>query len=188
MEFLTGYLRPLGQTRANWYTPEYLKTYFEVAKGVLLKAGVTVLSPEFDPEKPYSEELIITKPERICSYDETRVELDCTKEGKGKKERTLRVPDDDCTMVVTKYDKCTSAVCGRLGDGRTLPVFMCFASGDSYAPPWALHYVSDDIKDKGGTPLPWRYFSNPKGSITEEYCAVYIEDVLHPALGSPRPR
>jgi hypothetical protein len=37
--------------------------------------------------------------------------------------------------------------------------------------------------DKDGKPLPWRYISNTKGSITEEYCAIYMEDVLHPALG-----
>ncbi len=149
---------------------------------MLLKAGVAVLNPDFDPEKPYSKKLIITKPERICSYDETRVELDCTKGGQGNKDRTLRVPDDDGTTVVTKSDKSASAVCGRLGDGRALPVFVCFASGDSYSLAWAPHYVSDDIKDKDGKPLPWRYIINPKGSITEEYCAVFIEDVLHPAL------
>ena len=81
MEFLTGSLRPLEQTRAEWHTAENLKTYFEVVKGVLLKAGVAVPHPDFDPELPYSEELLITKPERIGSYDETRVELDCTRGG-----------------------------------------------------------------------------------------------------------
>ncbi len=73
------------------------------------------------------------------------MELDSTKGGKGKKYRTLRVLNDDGTTVVTKSDKCASAVCGSLGDGRVLPVFVCFASGDSYAPAWAPHYVSDDI-------------------------------------------
>lgn len=75
----------------------------------------------------------------------------------------MRVPDDDGTTVVTKFDKCAFAVCGRLGDGRALPVFVCFASGDSYVFAWASHYVSDDILDKDVKPLPWRYISNPKG-------------------------
>ncbi len=121
---------------------------------MLLKAGVAVLNPDFDPELSYSEELIITKPERICSFDETKVELDCTKGGKGKKDRTSRVPNDDGTTVVTKSDKCASAVCGRLGDGKGLPVLVCFALGDSYAPAWAPHYVSDDIKKKRGEATP----------------------------------
>jgi hypothetical protein len=42
---------------------------------VLLNAGVAVVNPDFDPELPYSQELMITEPARICSYDETKVEL-----------------------------------------------------------------------------------------------------------------
>ncbi len=94
-----------------------MKTYFEVAKGVLLNAGVAVINPDFDPDLPYPEELMIAKPGQIGSYDETMVELDCTRGGKGKKDRTLRVPNDDGTTVVTNSDKCASAVCGRLGEG-----------------------------------------------------------------------
>ncbi len=99
-----------------------------------------------------------------------------------------RGPGDDVTAVVTKSSKCASAVCGRLGDGRALPVFMCFAFGDSFAPAWASHYVCDDIFDKDGNPLAWRYISNTKVSITKDLCASYIEDVLRPALGYPKPR
>ena len=132
---------------------------------------------------------MITHPERICSYDETKMELDCTKGGKGNGDRTVRAgATDDGTTVVTKSSKCASAVCGRLGDGRALPVFTCFASGDSYAPAWAPHIVCDDILDKDGQPLPWRYISNAKGSITEEFCSIYISDVLYSALGYPKPR
>ncbi len=79
MEFLTGNLRPLEQTRSEWYTAENLQIYFDVAKGVLLKAGVAVANPDFDPELPYSQEILIIKPGQICSFDETKVELDCTK-------------------------------------------------------------------------------------------------------------
>jgi hypothetical protein len=45
-----------------------------------------------------------------------------------------------------------------------------------------------DIFNKDGNPLAWRYISNTKGSIPEEYCAIYIENGLHPALGYPKPR
>ena len=62
MEFLTGNLRPLEQTRAEWYTAENLQVYFDVSKGVLLDAGVAVLIPDFDPEVPYSQEVLITHP------------------------------------------------------------------------------------------------------------------------------
>ncbi len=39
-----------------------LATYFEVAKDVLLDAGVADLNPNYDPAFPYSEENIITRP------------------------------------------------------------------------------------------------------------------------------
>ncbi len=78
-----------------------------MSKGVLiLKAGVAVLNPDFDPAVPYSQEILITRPERICSYDETKMELDCTKGGKGKSGRCPTTgPGDDGTVVVAKSDK-----------------------------------------------------------------------------------
>jgi hypothetical protein len=161
----------LELTRKEWYTAENLAIYFEVSKGVLLNAGVAVVNPDYDPNVPYSEEILITIPGRIGSYDETKMKLDCTRGGKGKKDRTVKAPDDDGTTVVTKSDKCAPAVCGRLGDGRSLPVFMFFASSDSYEPAWAPHYVCEDIMDKDDKPLAWRNISNTKGSITEEFVA-----------------
>jgi hypothetical protein len=52
VEFLTGPLRPLEKTRAEWHTAENLAAYFEVAKGVLLKAGVAEVNPHYDREVP----------------------------------------------------------------------------------------------------------------------------------------
>jgi hypothetical protein len=61
---------------------------------------------------------------------------------------------------------------------------MCFAFGDSHEPAWAFHYdVYEDIRDKDVTPLPWRYIRKAKCSITNEFCIIYIEDVLHRAVG-----
>ena len=53
-EFLTSALRPLELTRKEWYTAENLASYFEVAKGVLMKAGVAEVNPHYDREVPYS--------------------------------------------------------------------------------------------------------------------------------------
>jgi hypothetical protein len=142
MKLLTGHLRSLEQTRQEWFTAENLELYFEFSKSVLLKAGVADVSPDFDPEMPYSREILITHPERICSYDETKMELDCTRGRRGKIKKCVRSdPEDDGIVVVTKSSNCASAICGRLGDVRALPAFMCFSSGDSYALAWVTHYV-----------------------------------------------
>jgi len=74
------------------------------------------------------------------------------------------------------------------GDGRPLPVFIVFAPGDSFEPAWCLDVVSDNVLDNEGNPLPWRYISNAKGSVTDDFCALYVKEILPPALGYPKPR
>ena len=154
----------------------------------MLDASVAVRNPDYDLEIPYSEEILITYSERICSYDETKMELDCTRGGAGKRDRYIRGPEDDGETIVTKSSCCASAACGRLGDGRALPVYIVFASGESYDAEWAPEIACSDIFDKDGNPLSWRYTCNQKGSVNEEYCADYVEHIIQPSLGYPPPR
>jgi hypothetical protein len=155
---------------------------------VLLKASVVVLNEDFDPNTPYSKKILIIAHERICSYDETRMEWDCTRATNGKTDMGIKAGQEDGTSAVKKSSTSDSAFCGRLGDGRALPVFICFASGDSYEPAWTPHFVSCDIFDVDGKPLAWRCISNAKGSITEEYCGLYdFKDLMYPAMGRPKP-
>ena len=155
MDFLTRQLIPLEHTREQWYTVENLEVYFDVARDVLVNAGVAVHNPEFSPDVPYSEELLIVAPERICSYDKTRVELVCIDPNKGASDRIIKDgAKDDGRSIVTKSSKSAFAVCGRLGDGRPLPFYIVFNSGDSFEPHWTPHIVSDCIFDKDGKGLP----------------------------------
>ena len=56
-----------------------------VAQDVLLNADATMSNTDFNPSVAYSPENIIMHPERIWNYDETRIQMDCTKaSGKGK--------------------------------------------------------------------------------------------------------
>ncbi len=104
MEFTSGILRPLEQARNDWYTVENLTTFFEVAREVLLGAGVAIRNPDYDPKVPYYEEIIITRPERTGSYDETKMELGCTRGGAGSRDRFLirSGKEDDGEAIVTK--------------------------------------------------------------------------------------
>jgi hypothetical protein len=125
MEFLTGPLRPMELTIAEWFTTENLERYFDVAKDVRVTAGVAIVNPDFDPDEPHSEPIFITHPERISSYDETRMDPDCTKACGGNTDCIVKAGlGDDGTSIVTKSSKSGSAVCGRLGDGRALPIFV----------------------------------------------------------------
>ena len=78
------------KTIAEWFTTEKLEIYFEVVKNVLVDAKVADRNSDFDQTAPYFEELLITRQKWIYSYDETKMELDCTKGGAGKLDRAIR--------------------------------------------------------------------------------------------------
>ena len=165
-----------------------MKTYYDVAVGVLLTAGVAERNPAYEPTEPFSEEILITRPDRIVSFDETRVELDCTSGGKGKTDRCLRESiHDDGETIVTKSNSTATAMCGRTGDGKALPVMVVFASGDSFHFQWAPVITSTYFKDRDGNPLEWRYRSNKKGSLNEEGYVDFLRSIVHPAVGYPQP-
>ena len=81
-----------------------------------MNANAAKIDPLCGPRLPYSEGIIITHPERICNYDETRIEMDRTKTAISIKMITTSKMDD-ATKIATKSSKFGSAVCGRLGDG-----------------------------------------------------------------------
>jgi hypothetical protein len=142
----------------EWLTEQKLVDYYEVAKGVLLKVGVARVNPDFQPDVPYNQEILITHPKRITSYDETKLGMDCTKGGKGKGDMIVRACHaDDGEGVVPKTTSCASATCGRRGDGKALPPMIVFSFGETWDHEWSPHIVYDDLKDKDGNPLPWRY-------------------------------
>ena len=186
--FTTGTERPLGTTRAEWLTEDNLKSYYDVVAEVMVRAGVAEWNPDYDEEVPHSERVYITHPERILSFDETRVELDCTTGGKSKSDRVVRAGvEDRGEALKTKSSSTATAVCGRTGTGQALPPMIVFASGQSFSGTWAPHKVSE-VLDNSGAPLPWRYFSNEKGSLNEEGATMYLKQILLPAAGNVKPK
>eukprot|EP00873_Tetraselmis_striata_P041961 jgi/Tetstr1/462225/TSEL_000624.t1 len=118
-------------------TIDNLETYYNVAADIMLNAGVAVRNPDYDPTVPRSEMLIITHPERIFSFDETRVELDCTKGGKRKGDRIVRDGKHDRGEGLSTKSSATATVaCGRTGIGENLPPYTVFASGSSTEAVW----------------------------------------------------
>jgi hypothetical protein len=125
-----------------------------MAKGVLLDAGGVVCNLYYDPRVPYYEELLITRPERVCSYEEMKVELDYAKGGTGIRDRCIRDGFmDDGKVVVTKSEMCALVARGRLGDGRALPVYIVFGDDETNDPAWVLNIKNSDILDNEGEPM-----------------------------------
>ena len=92
------------------------RKFWLFAKDSMLNAGVAIINPDYDPTEAYYQKILITHTERICSYDETRSELDCTRPRKGRGDRYIRDgKDDDGEVIVIKSSKSASVICGRLG-------------------------------------------------------------------------
>eukprot|EP00873_Tetraselmis_striata_P044253 jgi/Tetstr1/464517/TSEL_009275.t1 len=79
----------------------------------MLNAGVAVRNPDYDPTVLRSEMLTITHPERIFSFDETSVELDCTKDGKRKGDRIVRDGKHDRGEGLSTKSSATATVAAR---------------------------------------------------------------------------
>jgi hypothetical protein len=66
-----------------------------------------------------SEPLVITHPELIASFDETKVSLDSTEASISKTDRGMRTKiNDDGKWIMTNSSSCATAVCGRLKNGE----------------------------------------------------------------------
>ena len=64
MEFQVGPMQFLELIRDVWNTGKKMAESFEVATDVLLDAGVAIVNPDYDPNEAYSQEILITHPER----------------------------------------------------------------------------------------------------------------------------
>eukprot|EP00961_Rhodomonas_salina_P176377 2377419-Rhodomonas_salina.1 len=79
-----GHQRKQELQRERWTTAENLKTWYENLEELLVELGIAVPNPEFDPNQKFSStgtqesmskcsRILIKKPDRLCSVDETEV-------------------------------------------------------------------------------------------------------------------
>jgi hypothetical protein len=166
--------------------------YFKVLAGVLVKAGVAKVNPDFDENVPYSQPILIVHPERIFSYDETDVSLDQTSSSRAQAGRTVTAgAGDRGEVVATKSSTHITAIGGRAGP-YALPIGVVFGSGDSFSSAWCgdppignvIRGVSTKTKLPNGEEttteiLDW-YAANKKGSMNTDLCGKYSEEVIMP--------
>jgi hypothetical protein len=197
----TGNQQPLDVTRAKWCTSENLRKYYDVMKGLYLEAGVAKPNPAFRPGVPYSEELIITHPHRLASYDESEVSLDQNKASKSKSDRIIKSGlDDDGACVATKTSSRITLLGGRVGF-KALAAYFVFGPGQGIDIGWtkepmldrALEATTsmedridlsfDNVVEVDGKPMLPVYVAAKSGGMTKQLCRDYSEKVVKPAFG-----
>ena len=99
-ELGTANQRPLEADRAKWSTSKNVGDWYQMVADHLVELKLAHWNPAFDPNAKLdagcatvgvgsaTEMIIIDKPDRVLSFDETRVVLDMTKSSKEKRAKT----------------------------------------------------------------------------------------------------
>ena len=119
----TSNITSLELTRAQWATAENAKTHYDLLASILVEAKLAVPNPGYDPSSPFSERLKITKPERICSMDETWLTNDTTSNSKAKINRSIIATGHSREVLANKGGGDGTAIGGSTADGKDLPAF-----------------------------------------------------------------
>ncbi|KAK3263638.1 hypothetical protein CYMTET_27571 [Cymbomonas tetramitiformis] len=123
----TGNQRPLELTRGKWCTSANMHTHYEVLANTLVDAGLAVCNPDFEEADPDSVMIHITKPERVMSFDETRLSTDCTESSKARYRRSGHLKTgkgDEGEALANKGGGVATGVGGSLANGNSLPPFF----------------------------------------------------------------
>jgi len=137
----TGTKRKHEIARERWATSNNLQTFYDVLEGVLLTTGIAVLNPNYvegarwnkqakESENEKACKLIIVKPDRLASCDETEVTTNMSQGssmGKTKGERIVKIktPKGQATVdsgetLSNKSSNKTSMYGGSFATGKSL--------------------------------------------------------------------
>ena len=148
------------------------------------------------PLVEHSEPIFITKPGRILSFDETRLQLDMTTASRANALRSVVTKDDTSREYLAgKGGGDASGVGGSTAAGDSLPGLFIIA-GNGFVPayclpPWAPHGppVSSLIDPATDMPFPATFSANKKGgmewALSVKYFKSNIVDILKPTAEDP---
>ena len=123
----TGTSRPLDISCAKWTTSANMKIHYDVVVEVLVRLKIAVQNPDFiqDYEGIKGEEIFIVKPERLFSWDKTKVALNMRAASKAKAEHMVLVgPTDDGSMLASNSSVTARGIGGSFSSSHSLPAFF----------------------------------------------------------------
>ena len=154
-----------------------------------MTAGIATRDPDFDPDKPYDEMLVIPEDQRwrIISYDETDTSLDLLNKSKKKKKKSVIIPGDDGDVIGHKASCKITVTGGRNGAGEALAPYVCYSGtlpfhcGERHQnsesgewEPVVLHNLAKGVDVKPVEPI---YAANAKGSMDFAKCLDYTKQI-----------
>ena len=181
----TANLTPLEMTRAQWATSKNAKMHYDQVNDLLITLKLAVPDPAYDPDRPYSQRLVLLKPERLFSMDESRLTNDTTEKHKGKANRSIVGKGDSREVLANKGGGDGTGIGGSSADGRDLPGFFIFAKN--------IIHSEDVAKDcrpicrradpaDPASVLPCRFWCNEKGGVTGDLGIRFVRSCIEPCF------
>jgi len=185
----TANQRPLEADRARWSTAKNVGDWYQMLAESLVDLGLAEWNADYDRDAAVgtraSELIIITKPDRVISFDETRVELDMTKASKEKRAKiVIDKSADRSTAAETlafKGGLQGTGVGGSTASGRALPALFVF-QGHSLQPRWLSQSPDCDFYDENGRMRECSFLCNKKGGVVHDVGVLYLRDVILPCF------
>lgn len=184
----TANQRPLEIDRARWATAANVKEWYNMLADILIDTGIARKNPDFDPnadaKSRKAEPILIIDPDRMVSFDETRVEMDMTKASKSKSERILvdktTAAANRCETLAHKGGMCGTAVGGSTASGKALRPLIIF-SGGGLRPEMCTPSPDCDFYNEQTDPPTHRRCTRPcsprtrrGASTTTSGCSTYV--------------
>ena len=168
----TSNIRPLEAKRAEWTTAANTKMHCDMLRDLMIQHKIAVENPSHNPHDKNSQEVIIVKPCRLVSMDETRLTNDSTDHTKAKNCRSIvGKRDDDCAVIVNKGGGDATAIGGSTADGYDLPLFAIFANDIIHLDDVEPHKLPTCRRPDPTNPaktLPCAFLTNKKGGVTDD--------------------
>ena len=185
----TANQRPLEADRAKWSTARNIGEWYEMVAETLVQLKLAMWNADFDANAaagtPSSELIILTKPDRVLSFDETRVELDMTKASQEMQASTIIDKTTERSTagetIAFKGGLQATGVGGSTASGRALPALFIF-QGLSLQPRWLSQSPDCDFYDEHGQMLKCAFLCNKKGGLVHDVGVQYLRDVMLPCF------
>ena len=128
--------------RERWTTAENIATFYDNLENLLVELGIAVVNPQYDPtarwrkgatdqENSKCARVLIVKPDRLCSVDETEVTTNQSggsHMGRTSSERIVRANDDfdHGETLTNKTSQRATMYGGSVANGFSLRPFVIF--------------------------------------------------------------
>ncbi|KAK3270002.1 hypothetical protein CYMTET_14560 [Cymbomonas tetramitiformis] len=183
--------RPFETDRVKWCTAKNLHQHYKVLAHTLVDAGIAVWNPDFEEDTPQSEMIHIIKPERLLSFDESRLTMDQTSTSKAKAERIVTVDKDDVGDVVANKGGGDGTLCAStIANGHAGPPLWIFAA-ESFKLSWVVDAPRSTVIDPStGRGYPSTFTANTKGGMTFDLGVHFMRTnvaVMYPDLSRDNP-